>query len=200
MSAVAKGYGRPSISFRKDEDRHAVALMGMMLRTMVNGKLPSERYASMLAAGAKEAQDAQIKLMGEPPKPNPAPTGHRNSPIPPWMKGGYRELSLSHERNTSGGVLGNCAQRLRRKLQDWSKPGSSEDIWLRHMGRAWAATFYPHAVSREIGCDPEEIGRSAAQVAGEHEFFEKILLPLLKQHLKSPENTARCKKVRFETF
>ena len=199
-SSEPKPHGRPTISFRDDEDRHAVALLGMMRRTTVNGKRPSERYASMLAAAAKEGRNTRIKIIGQPPTPTLAPTGRRKSPTPVWMKDGYREVSLSHERNAGGTALDNCAQRLRRKLRDWSKPNSSEHIWMHHMGRAWAATFYPHAVSREIGDDPEKVGRSAAQMAGEPEFFEKKLLPVLKQNLLSPENTALCKKVRFRTF
>jgi hypothetical protein len=195
-----KRQGRPPKSLRHDEDRHAIALMGMMLRTTVKGKLPSQRYASMLAAGTKEGRDPAIATTGQPPTPHLAPTGRRKSPMRAWMKDGYREVSLSHERKAGGAALDNCAQRLRRKFQDWSKPGSLEDIWLHHMGRAWAATFYPHAVSSQIGGNPEDIGRSAAQMAGELDFFEKALLPVLKQNLQSPENTAFCEKVRFKTF
>ena len=196
----SKLHGRPPVLFREDEDRHAVALLGMMRRTTVKGKLPSERYASGLAAIAKEGRDPAIATIGQPPTPHPAPTGSRNSPMPGWMKDGYREVSVSHERNAGGAALENCAQRLRRKLGDWSKPRSSENIWVQYMGRAWAATLYPHAVFREIGDDPEEVGRSAAQMVGELEFFEKVLLPVLKQNLKSSENIAFCEHVRFKTF
>jgi hypothetical protein len=174
--------------------------MGMMRRTTVNGKLPAKRYASMVAAVAKEGRDPAIATTEQPPTPHLAPTGRRKSPMRAWMKDGYREVSVSHERNAGGAALDNCAQRLRRKFQDWSKPGSLEDIWLHHMGRAWAATLYPHAVFSEIGDDPEELGRSAARKAGELEFFEKVLLPVLQQNLQSPENTAFCEKVRFKTF
>jgi hypothetical protein len=172
----------------------------MLRRTTVNGKRPSARYASMLAAASKEGRDAGIKMIEQPPPRALAPTGRRKSPIPAWMNNGYREVSLSHERNAGGAALDNCAQRLRRKHQDWSVSGSSENTWVSQMGRAWAATLYPHAVSREIDNDPEKFGRSAAQMAGEVEFFEKVLLPVLKQNLASPENTAFCKKVRLGTF
>jgi hypothetical protein len=193
--------GRPPISFREDEDRHAVALLGMFRRNTVNGSPPSERYASMLAAASREGRDPAIATIGQPPTPHLAPTGRRKSPIPAWMKKDrYREVSVSHERNAGGAALENCAQRLRRKHRDWSKPSSPENSWMLQMGRVWAATLYPHAVSREIGDDPERIGRSAAENAGEVEFFEKVLLPVLKQNLVSPENTAFCDQVRFQTF
>ena len=114
--------GRPKIAWRNDEDRHAVAYLEMTLRTSKRGLFPSVRRAATLAACVKEGDlRMERNIPGAPPQ-QLAPSGRRNSPVQPSLKGGYRELELSHVSRRQGGVaLENCALRLRRKHRTWSK-------------------------------------------------------------------------------
>jgi len=187
--------GRPTIDWRNDEDRHAVAYLEMTRRTSKRGRFPSLRKAAMGAAWVKEARLGMERTFSGPPPQQLAPTGKRNSPVHPSLKGGYRELDLFHVSRPQGGVaLENCALRLRRKHRTWSK-NPMASAWMHKMAPAWAAATYPHAVRRELNQEPTAICRAAAQAANETEFFETKLLPHLNDQEKSEENRLHCQFV-----
>jgi hypothetical protein len=192
--------GRPKIAWRNDEDRHAVAYLEMTLRVSKRGLFPSVRRAATLAACVKEGDlRMERNIPGAPPQ-QLAPSGRRNSPVHPSLKGGYRELELSHVSRRQGGVaLENCALRLRRKHRTWSK-NSMARLWLRKMAQAWAAASYPHAVRRELNQEPTAICQAAGQAATETEFFEKILVPHLRAQEKSEANRLHCQSVSVHIF
>ena len=192
--------GRPKAAWQNDEDRHAVAYVEMMLQTSKEGRLPSVRQAAMFAACAKEGVLGMERTISGAPPQKLAPTGKRNSPVSPSLKGGYRELELFHiSRRHGGAALENCALRLRRKHQTWSK-NSMASVWLRKMAQAWAAATYPHAVRREFNQEPTAICLAAAQAANETEFFEKIFVPHLRAQEKSEANRLHCQSVSVHIF
>ena len=192
--------GRPKAAWQNDEDRHAVAYLEMTLQTSKRCCLPSVRKAAMLAACAKEGVLRMERMFSGAPPQQLAPTGKRNSPVSPSLKGGYRELELSHvSRGQGGAALENCALRLRRKHRTWSK-NSMASVWLRKMAQAWAAATYPHAVRRELNQEPTAICQAEARAANETEFFEKILIPYLQAQEKSEVNRLHCQSVSVHIF
>jgi hypothetical protein len=192
--------GRPRISFRADKDRHAVALLEMMLNTRMNGRFPSERTASALAACGKEGHLQGAQLINHAPIAELAPGGRRNSPTHSALKDGYQEFEIGHVELRQGGTaLTNCALRLRRKHRRWSKDSSARD-WLRPMAKAWAAAMYPHALRRDCKQEPSDICRAAAAAAGEVDFLDRRLLPFLRDQEASAENRLMCQIVTFDIF
>src|SRR6476619_4211696 len=73
--------GRPQIPLQADNDRHAVALLQMMLCTSIDGSLPSVRVAAMRAACSKEGDLQEVRNVSGAAKPLLAGTGRRNSPV-----------------------------------------------------------------------------------------------------------------------
>ena len=192
--------GRPSVPFRMDDDRHAVALTEMMLHTAIDGRTPTERFASWRAAIAKEGRLLTDRTIPEPPKRHLAPTGRRHSPENPLFNEGYRELTMGHvDRRQGGDALVNCAQRLRRKRRAWSKRKAQKE-WLKLMAQAWAAAIYPHAVQRDRQEDPADICMKAAVSAGEQQFGESTLLPLLRSNETVSRKRQRCEQVICSIF
>jgi len=154
----------------------------------------------MFAACAKEGALGTEQMFSGAPPQKLAPTGKRNSPVSPSLKGGYRELELFHvSRRQGGAALENCALRLRRKHRTWSK-NSMARLWLRKMAQAWAAATYPHAVRRELNQEPTAICQAAAQAANETEFFEKKLLHHLQAQERDEENRLHCQSVSVHIF
>jgi len=192
--------GRPKIAWRNDEDRHAVAYLEMTLRMSKRGRFPSVRTAAMFAACAKEGVLTTERTISEAPPQQLAPTGKRNSPVHPSLKGGYRELELSHvSLRQRGAALENCALRLRRKHRTWSKDSEAR-AWIHKVAQAWAAATYPHAVRRELNQEPTAICRAATQAANETEFFETILLPHLHAQETDEVNRLHCQSVSVHIF
>ena len=190
--------GRPRIFFRTDEDRHAVALLDMALKTKINGRLPSERLASKRAACCKEGVLQETRIINHAPTAELAPGGRRNSPTHSALRDGYQELEMGHVESRQGGLT-NCALRLRQKRRRWSKDRSGRD-WLRRMAEAWAAAMYPHAFRRDCKGEPEDICRAAATAAGELDFLDRHLLPFLRDQEASAENRLMCQIVTFDIF
>jgi hypothetical protein len=192
--------GRPRIPFHADEDRHAVALLEMMCKTRINGRLPYERMASMRAALCKEGRLQGAQLVNHAPIAELAPGGRRNSPTHSALRDGYQELEMGHVESRQGGTaLTNCALRLRQKRRRWSKDQSARD-WLRRMTEAWAAVLYPHALRRDCKQEPSDICRAAATAAGELDFLDQHLLPFLRRQEASAENRSMCQRVTFDNF
>jgi hypothetical protein len=193
--------GRPRIRLQTDIDRHAVALLQMMLCTSIGGHFPSVRLAAMRAACGKEGDLRKIQNVSGGPKPLIAGTGRRNSPVPRALKNGYRELEFGHvDRRQGGTALENCALRLRRKHRAWCRPGTAEKSWIDQMAQAWAAAMYPEAVRRDVRQNPATVCRAAARSAGEESFCKAILLPILRAQQASLENRLQCERVRFRIF
>jgi len=192
--------GRPKAASQNDEDRHAVAYLEMTLRTSKGSRFPSVRKAAILAACAKEGVLGTEQMFAGAPPQQLAPTGKRNSPVSPSLKGGYRELELFHVHRRQGGTaLENCALRLRRKHRTLSRTPTAS-VWLRKMAQAWAAATYPQAVRRELNQEPTAICQAAAQAANETEFFEKVLLTHLRAQEKSEANRLHCQSVSVHIF
>jgi hypothetical protein len=192
--------GRPKAAWQNDEDRHAVAYLEMTLRTSKGSRFPSVRKAAMFAACAKEGVLVTEQMFPGAPSQQRAPTGKRNAPVSPSLKGGYRELELFHvSRRQGGAALENCALRLRRKHRAWSKDSMAR-VWLRKMAQAWAAASYPHAVRRKLNQEPTAICQAAGQAATETEFIEKILVPHLRAQEKSEENRLHCQCISVHIF
>jgi hypothetical protein len=167
--------GRPQIHFHTDADRHAVALLHMMLSTSIGGTLPSIRVAAWRAACAKEGALQKVENVIDAPKPGLAPSGRRNSPVPRALKNGFRELEFKHvERRQGGTALENCALRLRRKHRD--------------------------ALRRELQQNPATVCERAARAVGEGSFCEAVLLPFLRAQEASDENRLQCERVKFRIF
>jgi hypothetical protein len=180
--------GRPTIQYRSDEDRHAVALLEMMLHTSIGGKSPAVRRAASHAAFCKEGRLQASSTFTTPPPRDLNPTLTRKLPIPPALKGGYQQLDIAHVNRRPGGTaLENCSLRLRRKRREWAKPNSEPMRWLGFMALAWAAALFPDTVRRELKREPLDVCRAAARAAGEHDFLEKVLLP----HLNSQNNSGQ---------
>ena len=181
-------------------DRHAVAYLEMTLRTSKRGRFPSVRKAAMLAACAKEGVLSMERMISEAPPQQLAPTGKRNSPVNPSLKGGYRELELFHVSRPQGGVaLENCALRLRRKHRTWSK-NSMQRAWMRNMAQAWAAATYPHAVRRELDQSRPQYVKLQRKLRMKTEFFEAILLPHLHAQETNKANRLHCQSVSVHIF
>jgi hypothetical protein len=192
--------GRPKIDWRNDKDRRAVAYLEMTLRTSKGGRFPTGRYASKLAACAKEGVLGTVRVISGASPKQLAPTGKRNSPVRPSLKNGYRELELFHvSRRQGGAALENCALRLRRKHRTWSEDPTAR-AWMRKMAQAWAAATYPHAVRRELNREPTAICQAAAQAANETKFFEEILLPHLQAQERDEANRLSCQSISFDIF
>jgi hypothetical protein len=193
--------GRPQLPLYADEDRHAVALLHMMLGTSIEGKLPSIRFAAWRAACSKEGKLLNERNVGGAPRRQLAATGRRNSPIPRALKTGYRELEFGHVKLRQGGTaLENCALRLRRKHREWCRPGAKEKSWVHAMARAWAAAMYPHAVRRKLQDEPTTVCQEAARALGESSFCEAVLLPFLQAQEGSTENRHQCEWVGLRIF
>jgi hypothetical protein len=193
--------GRPQIHLLADKDRHAVALLHMMLCTAIGGTLPSIRVAAWRAACAKEGALQNVRNISGAPAPRLADTGRRNSPVSRALKNGYRELEFGHvERRQGGTALENCALRLRRKYREWCRPKAKEKTWIDAMARAWAAAMYPHAVCRDLQQNPTIVCEEAARAVGERSFCEAVLLPFLRAQEASHENRLQCERVRFRIF
>jgi hypothetical protein len=193
--------GRPQIHFHTDADRHAVALLHMMLSTSIGGTLPSIRVTAWRAACAKEGALQKVENVIDAPKPGLAPSGRRNSPVPRALKNGFRELEFKHvERRQGGTALENCALRLRRKHREWCRPKAQEESWIEAMAQAWAAAMYPHALRRELQQNPATVCERAARAVGEGSFCEAVLLPFLRAKEASDENRLQCERVKFRIF
>src|SRR5262245_41758819 len=115
--------GRPRTPYRRDEDRHAVALVEMMLHMSIGGITPSTRRAAWHAAFYKEGHLRASSTFTTPPPRASNPTLTRKLPVPPALKGGYDQLGMAHVNRRQGGTaLENCSLRLRRKHREWAKP------------------------------------------------------------------------------
>ena len=151
--------GRPQLPFYADEDRHAVALLHMMLGTSIEGKLPSIRVAAWRAACSKEGRLLDERNQPGAPSPQLAATGRRNSPIPRALKDGYRELEFEHVELRQGGTaLENCAsieggaargQRRKAGYTRWHGPGPPPCILM--LSAASSRTNQPHYAKRLRG-------------------------------------------------
>jgi hypothetical protein len=125
--------GRPSIPYRSDNDRHAVAQLYMWLHTSIDGVTPSIRHAAMRAAISKEGRLHASSTFETPPKRALNPTLTRKLPVPPALKGGYHQLDIVHvNRSPGGAALENCALRLRRKYTEWFTNPKAK-YWVRLM-------------------------------------------------------------------
>jgi hypothetical protein len=192
--------GRPTVPFRRDPDRHAVALTEMILRTSISGRKPTGRLASQRAAIFKEGALLSDRTVLDPPQRHLAPTGKRHSPVKLIFRQGYRELIMGHvDRRQGGDALCNCAQRLRRKHREWSRHKTAK-AWLRAMAGAWAAAMYPHAIRRDQQQDPAEVCIQAALAAGEEQFLDSTLLPFLSSREASRENQLFSQNVICSIF
>lgn len=193
--------GRPAgpAPFTRDKDRHAVALAYLWQKMPIDGAVETSRSAAMRAALCKEGLlVAEQTFSTPPPKEFVA---HRHSPISPAFMRGYRDLDFDHAlRGRNGkGLLENAAQRIRRKLKGWDRPGRVEREWLCLVAQAWFAALYPHAV-RATGANPAETCLAAARAAGEVEFCVQRMLKALARQLDSHENLAICQRLRPPVF
>ena len=171
--------GRPSITFTKDEDRHAVAFLEMRRRLRINGKPVSGRMASMLAAIAKEGRLLNETSHKGPPPRRLAPSGHRDSPQKPALRNEYVERSYTHyEKAAVSSAFESLAKRLSRKHRA-SRTSSRSRFWVLAMARAWLSACHPEVVQRIWKRDPERMCASESAAVGESEYAEKVLLPLL---------------------
>src|SRR5215208_4964813 len=119
--------GRPPRPFHMDADRYAVAQMEMYLHASIKGKLPSARLAAERAAIGKEGKLLSASRSSEAPTRMMAHYGHRHSPSKPSLAKGYDELVFGNIAKVAGALaLENCAQRLRRKHQQWMKGGTHD--------------------------------------------------------------------------
>jgi hypothetical protein len=62
------------------------------------------------------------------------------------------------------------------------------------MAQAWAAAMYPHAIQRDWKEDPANVCIEAAISAGEEQFLETTLLPLLHSKQVSLEKPRALRK------
>jgi hypothetical protein len=174
--------GRPHKPFHQDEDRYEVAFLEMCKRTGKNGRFPSTRQAAQHAVLLSDFDLDGTAESPHGPPPQPAQTGHRNSPIKPVLRDGFTEHVFRHKTKRAGVEHAFAARikRLERKHREWMKAGSPESTWLDGMADAWMATVYPHAVRRR-GLDPVKVCLTATARAGEIDFAERYLLPLLRR-------------------
>jgi hypothetical protein len=172
--------GRPPKPFLDDEDRYEVAFLEMWMRTEINGRLPSRRQAAQWAVLLKDFDLALPPRFLPAAQPQPAPTGHRNSPIKPGLKENFNEDTYSHRTMRAAGAAFDAAvKRLESKHRKWMASDTPEGAWIDCMADAWQAATYPQ-VMRDMGLNPERVCLQASTNARELGFAVTYLLPLLR--------------------
>ena len=158
-----------------------MAVVEMFKRVAINGHPLSKRQAAQRAALLKDFDLELTTQNASAPSPQLAPTGRRNSPIGASLQDGFDEHAFRHKKLNAGvgHAFDATTKRLERKHRKWTSAGKIEAAWLDDMADAWMAATYPQEIQRQ-GLDPVEVCLTAASRAGEREFAERYLLPLLE--------------------
>jgi len=183
MTTSQSTRGRPLKPFLIDDDRYAVAYLHALTRVKKHGQTCSIYKASQLSALLHcKINNIDLKEGGVKPKIS---SSLRKCPVPQSLKvGKYIEIDLETIGDHRGKLTFDAhTRRLQGKYKKWIQGGSLEAVWLDLMAVAVMVTLHPKTAIRQ-GLPPKRTCKQMAKLAGEADFAEAILLPLLKSAIK----------------
>jgi len=178
-----RGKGRPLTVICEDDTRYAVALIAAQISyypARKTKKVPLRQaamYATLFMLGY--TVDSVVHHSGPPPENYTQGAMQRKAPVKPEFRNGYTEATYMNPGDTDD-YRKATADVLRHKFKAWKKRPDGI-LWLKHMSYAWACALYPRTISAKSQCDPEIDCLRAAELAGERDFAEKVLLPHLHE-------------------